>query len=442
MADTDAKAKAARLASLKLANLPTSRKNEALAAMAGALLKRKDDIIAANQKDLVHAEALQQKGELSLALVDRLRVDEAKIEKMVEGIRSVASLEDPIGRTFWAKELDDDLVLYRVSTPIGVVGVVFESRPDVVPQVAALALKSGNAILFKGGKEAANSNKVLYNILYEASLSVDGVPEGWCQLLETREEIDELLACDDDVDLMIPRGGNAFVKYVQEHTKIPVLGHSDGLCHVYVDGKADLEKAVDIAYDAKIQYPAVCNAMETLLVDERIAAEFLPKILARYREAGVEVRGDEKVRKSDSSVAKATDEDWRTEYNDLILAIRVVAGLDAAVDHINTYGSGHTDAIVSEDEKAAKKFLADVDSASVMWNASTRFSDGFRYGFGAEVGISTNKIHARGPVGLEGLTIYKYIVQGNGQTVAQYSGKDGKTFTHKDVDRVWKGLGD
>jgi len=438
MTSTIDKAKSARLAALKLANLSTGKKNEALLAMADALISKNKEILSANKKDIDVALELQKKGELTKALVDRLRVSDGKIEKMAEGIRSVASLEDPVSKTLMSKELDEGLILYQVTTPIGVVGVVFESRPDVVAQVASLALKSGNAILFKGGKEASESNKILYEILNEASLEIKGIPEGWCQLLETREEIGELLDCDDFVDLMIPRGSNKFVKYVQDNTKIPVLGHSDGICHVYIGEKADLQMAVDVAFDAKVQYPAVCNAVETLLVDAEIAEEFIPEILKKYRGAEVEIRGDDNVRKIDSSVGSATDEDWATEYNDMILSIKVVDGLEHAIDHINTYGSGHTDAIITEDEMKAKKFLSEVDSSSVMWNASTRFSDGFRYGFGAEVGISTNKIHARGPVGLEGLTIYKFIVKGEGQTVAEYSGKDGKKFTHKDVEKNWE----
>lgn len=432
------KSQIAREASLKLACLSNETKNKALTAMAEALDENSSKILIANGSDVIDSEKMLDEGEITQALIDRLKVDEVKIKKMAQGVMSVMALEDPAGKTIFARELDDGLTLYKVTAPIGVVGVVFESRPDVVVQVASLCLKSGNALILKGGSEARNSNRALYNILYKASLTVAGIPEGWMQLLESREEIKELLGCDEYVDLMIPRGSNSFVKYVKENTKIPVLGHSDGICHVFVDGDADLDKALKIAFDSKVQYPAVCNAVETLLVDQELADEFLPKIIEKYREADVEIRGDKSVMKVDSYVREASEEDWSTEYNDLIISIKVVFGLNDAIDHINTYGSGHTDSIITEDEQAAKRFLSEVDSSSVFWNASTRFSDGFRYGFGAEIGISTNKIHARGPVGLEGMTIYKYILKGEGHIVADYAGKGLKTFKHEDIDEKWE----
>jgi glutamate-5-semialdehyde dehydrogenase len=313
-----------------------------------------------------------------------------------------------------------------------VIGVVFESRPDVVPQLASLALKSGNAVILKGGSEAAQTNEALVSIWRECLGRFPAVPVDSISLLQTRADVLELLAQDRDVDLIIPRGSYELVRFIMEHSKIPVLGHGEGICHVYVDHAADLKKAVDITYDAKVQYPAVCNAAETLLVHEAVAEKFLPQAVARLREAGVEIRGCAKTLAllPNEGIVRATEQDWRTEYGDLILSVKVVADIDEAIDHINRFGSHHTDAIVTEDTEAAKEFMNEVDSAGVFQNASTRFADGFRYGFGAEVGISTNKLHARGPMGLEGLTTYKYKLYGNGQTVAPYA-KGEKQFKHR-----------
>ncbi|MFH1403550.1 MAG: glutamate-5-semialdehyde dehydrogenase, partial [Candidatus Altiarchaeota archaeon] len=334
------------------------------------------------------------------------------------------------GRVVGVTELDKGLELSRVTVPIGVIGAIFESRPNVVVDVGSLCLKSGNAVLMKGGSEALNSNRILYEIMKEASESA-GIPEGWIQLLETREDVKQLLGLDEYVSLLVPRGSNEFVKYIQDNTRIPVLGHASGICHVFVDRDADLDMAEKIVFDAKCQYPAVCNAMETLLVDEKVAVEFLKRISAKFAKAGVEMRGDEGVCRLADGVIKAGEEDWSTEYNDLIVNIKLVSDISEAIERINKYGSGHTDAIVTENKDTAEKFMQSVDSSSVMWNASTRFSDGFRYGLGAEVGISTNKIHARGPVGLEGLVIYKWVLKGSGHVVAEYSGKNARKFTHK-----------
>ncbi|TQD25192.1 glutamate-5-semialdehyde dehydrogenase [Methanolobus vulcani] len=431
----------AKKASIILASVSTDTKNEALEAMAQALDDNRDKILEANQKDIEAAEKLKRKGELSQALVDRLKVNDSKISGMIEGIRDVIKLEDPVGKTIDALELDQGLELYQVSCPIGLIGVIFEARPDVVPQVMSLCLKSGNATIFKGGSEALNSNRVIFDLLNEAAETTKGMPTGAFQLMETREEVNDILSMDAYIDLLIPRGSNAFVKYMQDNTKIPVLGHADGICHVYVDDEADLSKAYEVCFDSKVQYPAVCNAMETLLVNAKIADKFLPKMARMYDEAGVQMRCDEAsfemLGQIDflKSIVRAVEDDWRTEYNDLTLSIKIVESMDEAIEHINHYGSHHTDGIITENDHKKKKFTDLIDSSSVMLNASTRFADGFRYGKGAEVGISTNKIHARGPVGMEGLLIYKYILVGNGDKVADYVGPEAKKYTHRTLNK-------
>lgn len=430
----------AKSASIPLASVPGAVKDRALAAMAQALDSNRAKIISANKKDLAAAEKLVEAGKLSKALAMRLKVDDVKINEMIAGIKDVIKFEDPVGKTLSALELDSGLELYQVSCPIGLIGVIFESRPDVVPQIMSLCLKSGNATIFKGGSEAAHSNRAIFDVLVNTIESTKGMPRGAFALMETREEVNEMLKLDEHINLIIPRGSNEFVKYIQDNTRIPVLGHSAGICHIYVDSEADLTKALDVCYDAKVQYPAVCNAMETLLVHKDIAGEFLPDIGKKYNEAGVELRCDERSFELLANmgflkaVLHATEDDWRTEYNDLILSIKIVDSLDEGIDHINKYGSHHTDAIVTEDKTKASRFIDLVDSSSVMWNASTRFADGFRYGKGAEVGISTNKIHARGPVGMEGLLIYKYVLMGKGHKVADYVGKNARKYTHKKLN--------
>ena len=421
-------AAAAKSASIRLAAVNTGIKNNALAEIAKALKRRSVEIIAANEEDL----SVAQKNNLAGPLLKRLKFDEGKIAQTIAGIESLIKLDDPAGRTLAAIELDAGLELYKVSCPIGVIGVVFESRPDALVQISTLCLKSGNAVLLKGGSEAAKTNRILAETIAEASEKA-GLPKGWIQLLETRQDVAQMLALDEFIDLVIPRGSNEFVRYIMDNTNIPVLGHADGICHVYVAADADLDMAVNIAVDSKCQYVAVCNAAETLLVDSAIAEEFLPKAKAALEQNGVELRGCERTA-AIIDVKPATEEDFSTEYLDYILSIKIVDGLDAAIEHINRYGSKHTDAIVSADKAKAERFMSLVDSANVLWNCSTRFSDGFRYNLGAEVGISTNKIHARGPVGLEGLVIYKYKLLGTGQIVADYSGPNAKKFTHRKIE--------
>jgi len=420
------KAKKAKSASILLGAVKTDIKNAALAQIAEALKNRSAELIAANQKDLRIAE----KNKLASPLLKRLKFDEGKIADVCAGIETLIKLDDPVGKTISATELDEGLNLYKVSCPIGVIGVVFESRPDALVQISTLCLKSGNAVLLKGGSEAANTNKILAKVIVEATAKA-GIPVGWIQLLETRQDVAEMLKIDEDIDLVIPRGSNEFVRYIMNHTNIPVLGHAEGICHVYVDGAADIDMAIKIVVDSKCQYVAVCNATETLLVDSKIAKEFLPKIKAALDEKNVELRGCKKTR-SIIKVKPATEKDWSTEYLDYILSIKVVEGVDEAIEHINHYGSHHTDAIVTQDKAAAEKFMDLVDSAGVFWNCSTRFCDGYRYGLGAEVGISTTKIHSRGPVGLEGLLIYKWKLLGSGQIVADYA-EGRKKFIHKKI---------
>jgi len=418
-------AQAARRASYRLATLSTAVKDRALELVAKAIESHAREILAENLKD--QQEARRQG--LGEALFKRLLLSEDKIAQMVASVRDVIRLPDPVGRRLQARELDDGLTLTQVRVPIGVVGVIFESRPDALVQISTLALKSGNAVILKGGSEALHSNRVLFNLIRQAAESADPAFREALQLVETREHIRELLQLDSLIDLMIPRGSNELVKSIQENTRIPVLGHSEGVCHLYVDRDADLDMAVELGFDAKCQYPAVCNAIETLLVHADAAAEYLPRMAARLK--GVELRGDERTRRI-IPAREATAADWRAEYNDLILAVAVVDSLEQAIEHINTCGSHHTDAIATRNPAAARRFLAGVDSASVMWNCSTRFADGYRYGLGAEVGISTGKVHARGPVGLEGLTSTKYLVEGHGHLVAGYA--DGsRRFTHKDL---------
>jgi glutamate-5-semialdehyde dehydrogenase len=417
----------AKSASIPLAAAKTKAKDRALAEIAGALRDNDRKIVAANKADLTAA----QESRLAAPLLKRLKFDQEKIAQVVAGIESLIGLEDPVGKTVAATELDTGLELYKVSCPIGVVGVVFESRPDALVQISTLCLKSGNAVLLKGGSEAAQTNKILTDVIAEASEKA-GLPVGWVQLLQTRQDVAEMLALDESIDLIIPRGSNEFVRHIMNNTNIPVLGHADGICHVYVDGDADLEMAVNIAVDSKCQYVAVCNAAETLLVDNKIAGTCLPQVKAALETKCVELRGCARTAAL-VEVKPADETDWSTEYLDNILSIKVVDGVDDAIEHINRFGSGHTDAIVTANKDTAERFMALVDSANVFWNCSTRFSDGFRYGLGAEVGISTNKIHARGPVGLEGLVIYKWKLLGSGQTVADYSGPNAKKFVHKKI---------
>ena len=413
----------ARVAAWTLAASDIDTRNNALLAMADELEARKDAIFAANKADLAKAE----QDSLAAPLLARLKFAQEKLAAVTAGLRALADLPDPIGQTTLSRELTPGLKLYRIACPIGVIGVIFESRPDALVQIASLALKSGNTVLLKGGREALNTNRELCQALRAAAEKV-GLPADFAQLLETREDVAAMLKEDELIDLIIPRGSNEFVRYIMDNSRIAVLGHADGICHVYVDKAADLDMAVNIAVDSKTQYVAVCNAMETLLVHRDIASAYLPKLLPALQAKNVKVLGDETVQ-SIIPVLPATEEDWRTEYLDYTLSIKVVDTLDEAIAHINRYGSHHTDAIVTADEAAAQAFLTRVDSAGVYHNVSTRFADGFVYGFGAEVGIATGKIHARGPMGLEGLTTYKYKLLGSGQLMAEM--KNGtREYTH------------
>lgn len=425
----------ARKAAHVLATLSGERRNEALQAAANAIEARAEEILAANDKDCAAAQQAVERGELSRAMFARLRTTERGIAEMAAKVRDVARLADPLQRRLSTTELDDDLVLHKETCPLGVVGVVFESRPDVVPQISSLALKSGNAVCLKGGAEAAETNAVLVSVWRDALTAFPDIPADSVVLIHTREDVAQILTLHEEIDLIVPRGSNEFVRYVTEHSRIPVLGHGEGICHVYVHRDADLQKALDVAYDSKVQYPAVCNAMETLLVHEQIAGQFLPLMISEFCKAGVEVRGCARTMELGKAqeVIPATEDDWKKEYSDLIVSIKVVDGVNEAIEHINRYGSRHTESIVTESHDVAARFMEFVDAANVFQNASTRFSDGYRYGLGAEVGISTGKLHARGPVGLEGLTIYKYKLFGKGQTVASYS-KGQRTFKHRSIE--------
>jgi len=425
-------ARRTRNAALHLGTLPTAARNAAIVAVAQALEAASAEILSANQQDCTQAQA----DGIATPLYNRLKLDATKLAGTIAGVRSVGELPDPVGIVQIHRELDTGLTLQRITCPLGVLGVIFEARPDAAIQIASLAIKSGNGLILKGGREAVHSCQAIVAAV-RSGLTDVGIDPNVIQLLTTREEIRALLELDQYVDLIIPRGSNAFVRYVQDNTRIPVLGHADGICHVYVDRAADVAKAVTIAVDAKVQYPAACNAMETLLVHQAIAADFLPQVATALQAQQVALRGDAATVASLQSVGlaiePATAADWSMEYSDLILSIKVVEDLTAAIDHINTYGSRHTDAIVTEDPSAAQTFLALIDSAGVFHNCSTRFADGFRYGFGAEVGISTSTLPPRGPVGLDGLVTYKYKAIGDGHIAATYAGENAKPFTHRDL---------
>ena len=411
-----------------MAALSPETRNKALEAAAKALLENKEEIFRGNREDMENAE----KSGLGQAVMKRLKFDEHKLEDVIKGIQDLIRLPDPLSQVQLARELDQGLELYRVTCPIGVIGIIFEARPDALVQISSLCIKSGNCAVLKGGKETARTNKILFTVIHEAVTGC-GLPQGCMLQAELHNEIDELLACDDCVDLLIPRGSNQFVQYIMNHTKIPVMGHADGVCHIYVDETYDMEKAIPIIVDAKTQYTAACNAVETLLVNRKAAGEFLPAVEKALTEAGVKLRGTREVGEI-VSCEVMEEEEFHREYLDLILSVKIVEDLEEAVAHINTYGSHHTDCIITDNREHALEFMQLVDSAGVYQNCSTRFADGFRYGFGAEVGISTGKIHARGPVGLEGLVTYKYKLFGQGQIVGEYaSGK--KSFHFRDLDK-------
>ncbi len=427
MRDLHEMAAHSRNAAWALAASSLEDRNRALFKMAEVLESRKNELFAANERDVDQAE----NEHLAAPLLGRLKFGEEKLTAVVAGLRALAELPDPIGKTTMCHEITQGLKMYRVTCPIGVIGVIFESRPDALVQIASLALKSGNAVLLKGGREAAETNAALCDALRDAAAEA-GLPADFAQLLHSREDVAAMLKEDTLIDLIIPRGSKEFVRYIMDNSRIPVLGHSDGICHVYVDCDADLDIAVNIAVDSKAQNVAVCNACETLLVHRDIAADYLPKLLPAMQEKHVRLLGDDTVR-AIIPVEPATEADWRTEYLDYTLSIRVVNSLEEAIEHINRYGSHHTDCIVTKDDHAAGRFMALVDSAGVYRNVSTRFADGFVYGFGAEVGIATGKLHARGPMGLDGLTTYKYKLLGDGQLMAEMKSGQ-RSYTHKVLD--------
>lgn len=419
-------ARRAREASFSLAAASLEARKRTLEVIAQEIENHVDELLAVNVADV---EAATSDG-LSAPLLNRLKLTRAKCAGMAEGLRSLAALSDPLGQVQYAKELAPGLDLYRVSCPIGVVGVIFESRPDALVQIASLCLKSGNAVLLKGGREAARTNEALASLIVKAAREC-GLPDGWCALLHSREDVQEMLRQHEWIDLIIPRGSNAFVRYIMQNSEIPVLGHTEGLCHVYVDSPCDLDVALRVTVDSKAQNLSVCNAAETLLVHADIAPAFLPELSRLLGEKGIALRGDDRTCAL-IPCTPATEEDWETEYLDAVLSIRVVDSLEDAVAHINRYGSHHTDCIITTDRAHAEFFMSRVDSADVFLNCSTRFADGFRYGLGAEVGIATGKLHARGPMGMEGLCTYKYRLYGNGQTLSQVDSGE-IVLTHRDI---------
>ena len=423
---------ATRRAARELARLSTDQRNQILLAAADGLEAHEAEILKANREDCELLERELASATASAALLKRLKTSPAGIKEMARQVRDVAKLEDPLGRVLATTELDDDLTLQKVSCALGVVAVIFESRPDVVPQVGSLAIKTGNGLVLKGGAEARQTNHILVSIWHDALSAFSPSLRPVICALTDRADVARILEMDRDIDLVVPRGSTEFVNYVFEHSRIPVLGHGSGICHIYVDSAADLKMAKEVIVDAKVQYPAACNSVEKVLVHQAIAEDFLPALVDALQSAGVEVRGCSRTTKllPQSQIVPATEQDWHTEYGDLKITVKIVSDMDEAIEHINHYGSRHTESILTQNQTAADLFMDEVDAASVFHNASTRFADGFRYGLGAELGISNSKLHARGPVGLEGLLTYKYKLHGSGQTVTDYA--QGKhTFKHR-----------
>ena len=424
--------KNAKDSTYKLQSLSTDIKNKALLEIADKLEQNKNIIFEANKKDLEYAKKLLDENKISLSMFNRLKLDENKMIDIISGIKDVVKLEDPINKVLLETELDDNLLLKKISCPIGLIAVIFEARPDVISQISSLCIKSSNAVILKGGAEGENTNKAIFNIINETLESIEDFPKNSVNLVFTRDDIKELLSMDKYVDLIIPRGGNSLVQYIKSNTNIPVLGHADGICHLYIDESANQEKALKICLDSKSQYPSACNAVETILINKNIANEYLPKLYNLFKENNIKMNGCEEVRKILNQSDIGEVKEWHLEYGDKEASLKIVENTEEAYNHINKYGSHHTDSIVSENKDNIEKFMTYVDSANVYANTSTRFSDGFRYGFGAEVGISTNKTHARGPVGLEGLTIYKYKLFGSYQIVDDYVTHKA-SFKHKRI---------
>lgn len=424
--------KNAKDSTYKLQSLSTDIKNKALLEIADKLEQNKNIIFEANKKDLEYAKKLLDENKISLSMFNRLKLDENKMIDIISGIKDVVKLEDHINKVLLETELDDNLLLKKISCPIGLIAVIFEARPDVISQISSLCIKSSNAVILKGGAEGENTNKAIFNIINETLESIEDFPKNSVNLVFTRDDIKELLSMDKYVDLIIPRGGNSLVQYIKSNTNIPVLGHADGICHLYIDESANQEKALKICLDSKSQYPSACNAVETILINKNIANEYLPKLYNLFKENNIKMNGCEEVRKILNQSDIGEVKEWHLEYGDKEVSLKIVENTEEAYNHINKYGSHHTDSIVSENKDNIEKFMTYVDSANVYANTSTRFSDGFRYGFGAEVGISTNKTHARGPVGLEGLTIYKYKLLGNYQIVDDYVSHRA-SFKHKRI---------
>lgn len=424
--------KNAKDSTYKLQSLSTDIKNKALLEIADKLEQNKNIIFEANKKDLEYAKKLLDENKISLSMFNRLKLDENKMIDIISGIKDVVKLEDPINKVLLETELDDNLLLKKISCPIGLIAVIFEARPDVISQISSLCIKSSNAVILKGGAEGENTNKAIFNIINETLESIEDFPKNSVNLVFTRDDIKELLSMDKYVDLIIPRGGNSLVQYIKSNTNIPVLGHADGICHLYIDESANQEKALKICLDSKVQYPSACNAVETILINKNIANEYLPKLFNLFKENNIKMNGCEEVRKILNQSDIGEVKEWHLEYGDKEVSLKIVENTEEAYNHINKYGSHHTDSIISENKDNIEKFMTYVDSANVYANTSTRFSDGFRYGFGAEVGISTNKTHARGPVGLEGLTIYKYKLFGSYQIVDDYVSHKA-SFKHKRI---------
>ena len=420
MSNAQEAAKLAKKASISALQLSSDIKNKALIKIAEELTCNKDKILNANKEDLAKATELLNSGKMTQSMFNRLKLDENKLRDMIQGVKDIAQLDDPINKTIWEKQIADGMLLKKISCPIGVIGIIFEARPDVISQISSLAIKSSNAVVLKGGSEATETNKAIFEIINNALKSIKEFPENLINLLFTRDDVKDMLNAEKYIDLIIPRGSNSLVQFIKSNTKIPVLGHADGICHIYIDETAEINKVKNIVIDSKCQYPSACNSVETVLIHKNAAAKMLKELLTTLKEANVKVNADEEIQKQFPKLINATVDNWHKEYGEKELSIKTVNNIEEAINHINTYGSGHTDCIITENKENAEKFMMFVDSAGVYHNVSTRFADGFRYGFGAEVGISTNKTHARGPVGLEGLTIYKYKLIGNGDIVNDF----------------------